>query len=139
MEDTLKTMLWKSLRFLLARISAPESFPGMKARHTWEIEIFQNHCKHKEVSFRFPPHVVCADCEKWLRMATTDELKKKHDAFIKNLEGGINEVLAERGESIILKDSYNEDVAREEERRDREVSAELEAVENNKVKTRTFI
>lgn len=85
MKDTLKRALWRMLRFLLWHISPPESFPGMKARHEEEITIFQKHCSHKEVSFRFPPFIICANCQKVLRKATQEECEGERENSLKQL------------------------------------------------------
>ena len=96
MEDTLKRELWKMLRFLLRHISPPESFSSMKARHDWEIKIFQEHCHHKNESFRFYPHVICVNCQKVLRQATDEEIKRERRTFLKKLNQDISEALKER-------------------------------------------
>ena len=96
MKDTLKTLAWKGLRFLLGHLSPPESYRGMKARHEWEIEIFQKHCQHKNESFQFYPFVICINCQRVLREATSKETERERQAFLKELNQDIDEALKER-------------------------------------------
>lgn len=96
MKDTLKRELWKILRFLLRHISPPESYRSMRARHEWEVGIFQKHCHHKSESFQFCPHVICVSCQKVLRQATDEEITRERGTFLKKLNCDVDKALKER-------------------------------------------
>ena len=75
----------------------PETFLGMEKRHKEELKIFQEHCNHEQVSCRYPPFIICTNCQKFLHEATDEEL---------DAEGEINlfkrnEVYSENGKFYI--------------------------------------
>ncbi len=72
MEDRLKGILWRLARFLLVRMAPRETYRVMRSRHVAEIEIFQKHCTHREVT-KYWPLVTCLICDKVLRYVTDED------------------------------------------------------------------
>ena len=99
--DCLKQMTWRArvLRVLLELKwwikpwvrPQPESFSAMRARQDKEVFDFQKRCKHKEVSFRYSPFVVCINCQKVLRNATNEEQERESKIFLAELQEMMSE------------------------------------------------
>ncbi len=72
MKDRLKSMIWRFARFLLMRMAPRETHGVMRSRHVAEIEVFQKHCTHREVT-KYWPLVTCLICDKVLRYVTDED------------------------------------------------------------------
>lgn len=107
----MRRFLFKLLRAKPADI-AGETYNAMVGRQDRERLSFQVNCKHKNPSFKYPPFVICADCQKPLREMTLEETEKKR-------ENGLfktNEELKEFGVRLEAPPPMTEEELREEDR-----------------------
>ena len=91
-----RALFFAALGFSLRHLYTPESYSDMKARQAKELEIFQSHCKHKHLSFRYTPFVVCSNCQKVIRISTDKEQKIETENYLQAISIEVNKVLEER-------------------------------------------
>ncbi len=72
---------------------AGETYSAMVDRQDGERLSYQGNCKHENLSYKYSPFEVCADCQKTLREMSPEELEgKRGNGLFK-----INEELKEFG------------------------------------------
>ncbi len=84
----MRRFLFKLLRAKPEDI-AGETYSVMVDRQDKERLSFQKNCKHKKLSFRFPPLTICADCQKDLRYMTDEEKDMKASKFLSALKEAV--------------------------------------------------
>jgi len=77
MEDTQKDSrgLFRRIgEFFIRKSHQAESFRMLKQRHEREVATYQAECPHRS-QLLWHPFWVCTNCEKWVRMATDEEIQ----------------------------------------------------------------
>lgn len=91
---------------------AGETYNAMVDRQDRERLSFQENCKHRGLSFKYPPLAICANCQKPLRGMTPEETEEKRENGLFK----VNEELKEFGVKLELPPSMTDEELREEDR-----------------------